>query len=256
MKTEFAIELESLKFGYGKKIEKNEIIHSISTQIPSEKITVIAGPNGSGKSTLLKLLVGIEKKWDGNIKFNIQNEKELAKIISFVPQSRKTPETTVERLVLAGRFPHTRFPNNYKKEDIEIAHKSMKKMGIFNMAQKELSELSGGQRQKVYISMAISQSTPILILDEPLTFLDIRQQLELIETLKNLKSEKKTIILVVHDLNLALTIADNMILMEQGRVIAQGNPAKIAEFGFIDKVFGVQTKKIDSDFGNKYFFTV
>lgn len=249
-----SIEIEALSFGYEKK---SEIIHLLTTAIPSGEITIIAGPNGSGKSTLLKLIAGFEKQWSGSIKINSnQSEEKLSKKLSIVPQSRNIPDTTVERLVLAGRFPHTKFPHNYSKADYNEAENAMKKMGILDFAHKDLSDLSGGQRQKVYIAMALAQNTPIMLFDEPLTYLDIRQQLELIEILKELKEEGKTILLIVHDLNIALTVADNLILMDQGRIIAQGSPAKIAESGLIDKVFGVKTEILGSKFGDKFFFTI
>lgn len=260
------IEIKNINFGYEKKSKnnKNEILHSISAQIPENKITIIAGPNGSGKSTLLKILSGFLKVWTGNIFLDSENSKidllqlkenERAKKIAYVPQIQNIPDTTVKNLVLAGRFPHISFFQSYKKLDFQIAEESMKKMGILDFAERELSDLSGGQRQKVYLAMALAQSTPILVLDEPLTYLDIRQQLDLIETIKELKNENKTIILVVHDLTMALSIADYFILMEQGRIIAQGNPAKIADFGLIDKVFGVKTEILNTENGNKYFFT-
>lgn len=237
------IKIENLSFGYGKKSDNNEILHSVSAQIESGKITALIGPNGSGKSTLLKLIAGFNKAWNGTIEIDTE-EQNLSKVIAYVPQVRQIPDVTVGRLVLSGRFPHTTFPHHYTKKDLQIAKNAIERMNISDLEEKELSELSGGQRQKAYIAMALAQESDILILDEPLTYLDIKQQLELAEILKSLREEGKTILLVIHDLNMALSIADDLIIMNDGNIEAQERPSRIATLGIIDKVFGIKTRRV------------
>lgn len=251
------IKIEKLTAGYEKHSPENEILHSISLTVPRGKTSVVLGPNGSGKTTLLRTIAGFIRPWSGTIEIEgLSEDGEIARKIAFVPQSRSIPDVTVGRLVLAGRFPHTSFPHVYTKEDAKIAENAMARIGISDFAERELKKLSGGQRQKAYIAMALAQDTPILILDEPMTFLDIRQQLELSGTLSSLRDEGKTILLVAHDINAALSLADNIILMKDGNIAASGSPSTITEGGFIDSVFGVKTQRAFSTGGQLLSFSL
>lgn len=240
------INVQNLNFGYGSKT-KPAFLQIESLSIPENKITGILGPNGSGKSTFLKVLCGIAKPWSGEILLSEENillmeNKERAKKIAFVPQTRNIPDITVKNLVLHGRFPYTKsfFSQGYTKHDEEIAMDAMKKLGLLEIADRNVKTLSGGQRQKVYIALGLTQETPILVLDEPLSFLDIRQQLELVELLKSMN---KTIILVIHDISLALDFSDNIILFQEGKIAATGTPETILSSGMIEKVFEVKISR-------------
>lgn len=274
------IEINNLTAGYGKKIslqnaesaeEKNksrsslygiQILNGLSCTMPQNKVTVLAGPNGSGKSTLIKTICGFLSPWDGKILIDGKQLEEYslterAQTIAYVPQSRVIPDIVVERLVLHGRFPYAGFPHRYTKLDHDIAETVMKKMHIENIADRNLQTLSGGQRQKVYLAMALAQDTPVLMLDEPLTFLDIRQQLELVDTVKKLASDGKTVCMVVHDLNMAISTADHLIVLKNGIVASEGEPFVAVQSGVIDDVFGVKTEKLSSSSGTvRYAFTL
>ncbi len=230
--------------------------------MPEGKVTVLAGPNGSGKSTLLKSVCGFLAPWGGSIKVNNKMLSEYtlterAQTVAYVPQSRVIPDVIVERLVLHGRFPYAGFPHRYTKLDHDIAETVMKRMHIDTLADRNLQTLSGGQRQKVYLAMALAQDTPVLMLDEPLTFLDIRQQLELVDTVKKLAADGKTVCMVVHDLNMAIAAADHLIVLKSGVVASEGNPYDAVGAGVIEDVFGVKTEKLVSQAGTvRYAFTL
>lgn len=254
------IEVTNLTVGYGKK-SLSPVLKNLSCSIPAEKISVLVGPNGSGKSTLLKTICGFLPVWNGSVQLDgkLLSDyalSERAKKIAYLSQSRRLPEITVRSLVLHGRFPYTHFPRHYTKEDCAVADSALSAMGLDSIAEKKLSCLSGGQQQKVFLAMALAQQTSVLVLDEPLTFLDIRQQLELLHLLKKLCAQGKTILLVVHDLHTALTFADKLIVMSGGEVISEGTPALIAEKGTIDTVFCIHTEKISLPKGeNLYTFS-
>ena len=168
---------------------------------------------------------------------------ERAKKIAYVPQTQTIPPILVEHLVLAGRFPHSSFFHHYNKKDLEIAKNALARLKIENLSNRALNELSGGQRQKAYLAMALAQESPILLLDEPLSHLDIRQQLEFLSLAKEIAAEGRTILLVIHDLSLALSFADRLLVINDGKIESDDLPEKIAEDGTINRVFGVQTQK-------------
>ena len=244
------LKLDAVTVGYGKPRAGREVLHSLSCAIPRGKITVLAGPNGSGKSTLLKTMCGFLPAWSGGVSLageplSAYSSASRARQVAYVAQQHgrlSASAVTVRRLALYGRFPYTRFPRHYTEQDHAVAAEALEQLGMTALADVPLAELSGGQQQKAYLAMALSQATPLLLLDEPLTFLDIRQQLELLAALRRLCSQGKTICLVVHDLNTALTFADALIVLDGGRVVAQGAPAAIAADGVIDRVFGVRTE--------------
>ncbi len=253
------IKIEGLTVSYGKK--KPPVLHEITCTVPAKKITVIAGPNGSGKSTLLKSISGFLKAKSGRILLDGKNlceysSQDRARKLAFLPQSCRIPELTVRQLVLRGRFPYTAFPRSYSRHDYEVVETCLSTLNMTVLGDCMLSEISGGQQQKAWLAMALAQETDILVLDEPLTFLDVRQQLELLQVLKNLSSQGKTILLIVHDLHTALTFADNMIVLSGGSLAAEGQPGLIAENGIIDRVFGIHTEKITAPGGRPvYTFT-
>ncbi|MBQ7158458.1 MAG: ABC transporter ATP-binding protein [Treponema sp.] len=250
------IKIEGLSVSYTKK--SAPVLHDVTCSVPEKKITVLVGPNGSGKSTLLRTICGLLRAQTGTITLDGKNlsaykSHERAQKIAFLSQSRRIPEVTVRQLVLRGRFPYTHFPRQYSQNDYAIVEEALRALDMTALADCKLHELSGGQQQKAWLAMALAQQTPLLVLDEPLTFLDIRQQLELLRLLKTLCAQGKTILLVIHDLQTALTFADKLIVLSGGRVIAEGEPALIAEQGTIDRAFAIHTKKITASDGGQFY---
>ncbi len=237
------IKISNLSAGYG----DGNILNNISLTIPEYKLSVIAGPNGSGKSTLLKSIAGIIRH-SGTVEVNGINLESLslsdkAKRIAYLAQNRSVPEISVSSLVLHGRFPYLSYPRRYRNEDKIAVDEALEKMGIINLKNKMVSNLSGGERQKVYIAMALCQGSDILLLDEPTTFLDISHQLELLEMARKLCTEGKTVVMVLHDLSHALEIADYFVLMDRGQIISSSSPEDVYASRLIDKVFDIEVIK-------------
>lgn len=249
------LNIQNLSAGYS----ANPVLKNVSLAIPRSAVTVIVGPNGSGKSTLLKALAGILPA-EGSVRLDGQEllglpGRELAKIAAYLPQNRPVPEITVRNLVLHGRFPYLSYPRRYRQEDLAAAEAAMKKMGIPELADRNLSTLSGGQRQKVYIAMALAQDTPVVLLDEPNTFLDISHQLQLMAQAKNLAVEGKAVVLVLHDLSMAMDCADSLAVLSRGTCLIQGSPQEVFLSGCLDSAFGVRVSRIRTDAGWKYYYS-
>lgn len=247
------LEIQNLSAGY----PGNPVLKDISLSIPQGSVTVIAGPNGSGKSTLLKALAGIlpatGSVWLGKQELSGLSGRELAKKVAFLPQNRAVPEITVRNLVLHGRFPYLSYPRRYRQEDLAAAEAAMANMGIADLADRSLSTLSGGQRQKVYIAMALAQDTPVVLLDEPNTFLDIGHQLQLMAHAKALAAAGKTVVPVLHDLAMAMDCADSLVVLSHGTRLFQGSPEEVFLSGSLDAAFGVHVNRMYTDNGWKYY---
>lgn len=234
------IELKNVSIGYGKK----NILNDISLSVEKGKFTSVIGVNGCGKSTLLKAILGIQPLNVGNITIDnasIKNlsRKEIAQKVAYLSQSKKTPNMTVEQMVLHGRFPHLNYPRHYKTKDYEIAFSAMQQVKITEYAHRPLHTLSGGMIQNAYIAMVLAQDTDYIILDEPTTYLDISHQIELMKTLRKLTEIGKGIIIVMHDLPLAMTFSDKIILLNEGTIVANEEPKTLCEKKIINAVFGV-----------------
>ena len=234
------IELSHISTGYGIKI----ILNDVSVAFEKGKLTSIIGANGCGKSTLLKTILGILPSKSGNITIDGARLKEMsrndiARRIAYLSQEKNTPDMTVEQLVLHGRFPHLSYPRRYTDKDRVIAVGVMEQMGIVEYAHKPLYSLSGGMKQNSYIAMALAQETDYILLDEPTTYLDIAHQLELMKILRSLSDSGKGIVAVMHDLPMAFTFSDKIILINDGRIVDDERPEKIYERNVIDKVFGI-----------------
>lgn len=250
------LEIRDLYAGYpGKKV-----LQGISADFPAGKITVICGPNGCGKSTLLKAICGILSPERGEIRLDDRSLLSLpgnllAQKTAYLAQSRQIPDITVERLVLHGRFPYLRYPRRYRSEDYAAANAAMERMHIADLAQTPMAELSGGQRQKAYIAMALAQNAQVLLLDEPTTYLDISHQLQLMALARNLADMGKTVVMVVHDLSLALEHGDQILLLSQGTVAARGTPEAVYASGCVNEVFGVRLHRVPTESGWHYYCT-
>ena len=180
--------------------------------------------------------------------------KEFARHVALLPQSRSTPEITVGALVLHGRFPYLGYPRRYTAKDRQKARRAMEQVGVAELEHESVARLSGGQRQKVYLAMAVAQDTPVLLLDEPTTYLDIAHQLELTSLARVLAREGKAVVMVLHDLNLALNCADEVVVMEQGEVRQVGTPEEVYRSGVLEQVFRVKVRAVETEKGKQYLF--
>lgn len=247
------VKIRSLSAGYPGKT----VLRELSLDIPRGKVTVVVGPNGCGKSTFLKALAGILPA-RGQVLLEARDllalpARERARLTGYLPQNRPVPEITARRLVLHGRFPYLSYPRQYSKEDLAIAEGALGSLGLLDLADRSLGSLSGGQRQKVYIAMLLAQDTPLVLLDEPNTFLDIGHQLQMMSLAKDLAARGKTVVLVLHDLPMALEQGDNLIVMETGKILTRGTPEEVFRSGTLDRTFGICVKRTQTDDGWKYY---
>ncbi len=234
------IELKHISAGYGKKT----VLMDVSASFEKGKLTGIIGVNGCGKSTLLKTVLGIVPISSGDvaidgIALSGMSRNDIARRIAYLSQGKNTPDMTVQQLVLHGRFPHLSYPRRYTKQDYEIAGEAMEQMGIAQYAHKPLHTLSGGMRQNAYIAMTLAQKTDYIFLDEPTTYLDIGHQLELMKILRKLVSSGKGVVTVMHDLPMAFTFSDKIILINDGKLVCDSLPEIVYEQNVVTEVFGI-----------------
>lgn len=221
------------------------ISSDLSLAIPDGAFTAIVGPNACGKSTLLRALSRLLPPETGRIVLDgkaIHNlpTREVARRVGLLPQSAAAPDgIVVADLVARGRFPHQSLLRQWSQDDDRAVRAAMTATGITDLAARPIAELSGGQRQRVWIAMALAQETPILLLDEPTTWLDIVYQVELLELLADLNRQGRTIVAVLHELNLAFRYATHLVAMRDGAVLATGAPEDIVTETLIDQVFGL-----------------
>jgi ABC-type cobalamin/Fe3+-siderophores transport system ATPase subunit len=235
------IELNNIAAGYGKNI----VLKDVSAVFEKGCMTSIIGVNGCGKSTLLKTVLGILPFSGGEIiidgtKLGDMTRNHTARKIAYLAQGKSTPDMTVGQLVLHGRFPYLSYPRRYGRQDRRIAFSAMEQMGVAELAERPLNELSGGMRQNAYIAMALAQEADYILLDEPATYLDIAHQLDLMKTLKELAGKGKGIVTVMHDLPMALTFSDMVIFLNGGKVECSGSPELVLKSGAIERIFGVE----------------
>ena len=232
------IKLDKITAGY----EDHVVLQELSASFEKGSLTSIIGINGCGKSTLLKTILNMVPLQGGDVNIDgtslqSMSRKTIAQKVAYLSQEKSIPDMTVEQMVLHGRFPYLSYPRRYTAQDREIVIQAMKQMGITAFAQKRLQTLSGGMRQNAYIAMALAQNTDYILMDEPTTFLDISHQLGLMKTLRNLADSGKGIITVMHDLPMAFTYCDQLLLLDGGQVITAGTPGEVCSH--IEKVFGV-----------------
>ena len=242
MRSTHTFQAENIVSGYDHKT----VIQDVRLVIPSHKISVMIGANACGKSTLLKTLARLIKPTSGKVHLDGRpvskiSSKQLARVLGLLPQSPIVPEgISVTDLIGRGRFPHQSFLSGWTKRDYEAVAEAMSMMDITELANHHIDELSGGQRQRVWIAMALAQETDILFLDEPTTFLDITYQIEILDLLTDLNRKYgTTIVMVLHDINLAARYADYIFALREGRLIAEGEPSKLITSELIKDVFGL-----------------
>jgi iron complex transport system ATP-binding protein len=234
---------EGLELAY----EERTIIRDLDLQVPDGRITALVGRNGCGKSTILKSLARLLKPGKGHVYLDGQiihklSTKSVARQLAILPQSPIAPDgLTVEGLVRLGRYPHQNLFGKRSLSDDEMVDWAIEATGLGDFRQRPLSALSGGQRQRAWIAMALAQGTELLLLDEPTTYLDMAHQLEVLELLAELnRTQGKTIVMVVHDLNHAARYAHHMVAVHGGEIVAEGPPREILTPQLLHDVFGVK----------------
>ncbi|MFE6717817.1 ABC transporter ATP-binding protein [Streptomyces albidoflavus] len=248
MTTEHALTAEELTLGYADRT----VIDSLDLAVPPGRITVIVGANACGKSTLLRSMSRLLAPRAGRVLLDGRQvhrfpAKELARTMGLLPQSPLAPEgITVSDLVGRGRHPHQGVFSRWSREDDAAVASALEATQTEELAERAVDELSGGQRQRVWIAMALAQQTDLLLLDEPTTFLDVSHQVEVLDLLTDLNAARgTTIVMVLHDLNLAARYADHLIALADGRLHAQGTPAEVLTEETVRAVFGLESRIIE-----------
>jgi iron complex transport system ATP-binding protein len=226
--------------------DKHVISRELSTEIPNGSFTAIIGPNGCGKSTLLRALARVLTPVSGQVLLDgkaigTYGSKEVARQLGLLPQTSLAPDgIRVADLVARGRAPYQNLFQQWRESDEEAVARALRATRLTDLSSRLVDELSGGQRQRVWVAMLLAQETPILLLDEPTTFLDIAHQYELMELLRTFHEEGKTIVAILHDLNQAARYADHLIIMRDGEIATTGSPDEVINADVIEGVFGLR----------------
>ncbi len=242
-----ALEAKNLALSYG----SHYIFQELNLQIPKGKITVFIGSNGCGKSTLLRSMARLLKPEQGSVILSGQNiaklpTKEVAKQMALLPQGPIAPEgLTVLQLVKQGRYPYQSWLQQWSREDERMVREALHVTGLSDLAERTVDSLSGGQRQRAWIAMTLAQDTDIILLDEPTTFLDLTHQIEVLDLLYELNAnEQRTIVMVLHDINLACRYAHQIVAIHNQRIFAEGAPEQVVTAEMIEAVFDMKCQII------------
>ncbi len=238
---------ENLTLAYDKSV----ISQNLGISIPDNSFTVVVGPNACGKSTLLRALSRMLKPTSGAVHLDGRligsyPSKEVARRLGLLPQSSVAPDgITVADLVARGRYPHQKFLKQWSRTDERVIDEAMDATGVRDLSERVVDELSGGQRQRVWLAMVLAQQTPLLLLDEPTTYLDIAHQMDVLDLCAQLHLEREyTLVAVLHDLNHACRYATHLIVMQDGKVAAEGAPSEIVTAELVKDVFGLPVQVI------------
>lgn len=248
------IALKDLTVGY----HGEALLSQVNLEFPQGQVTVLLGPNGCGKSTLLRTVLGLLPPLGGEILYDGEPISSLsggavARKAAYMAQNHTVPSIVAQRMVLHGRFPYLSFPRKYRKEDHEAVRRALETAGGLDLSNRPMQELSGGQRQKVYLAMALAQETGTILMDEPTTWLDIRHQLEVMATARALAESGRAVGLVSHDLCLALRTADRVAVLAQGALQMAAPPEEAFASGVLDLAFGVQVRRVETPTGWQYY---
>lgn len=245
------LEAQNLHVSYG----ENLILEDLNLQIPKGKITVLVGANGCGKSTLLRTFARLQKAKSGEIflddnKLDAISTKEVAKRLAILPQGPVAPEgLTVQQLIKQGRYPHQSWLKQWSTEDEKIVNNALAVTQMTEFADRPVDALSGGQRQRVWIAMTLAQKTDLILLDEPTTYLDMAHQVEILDLLFDLnEKEGRTVVMVLHDLNLACRYAHHIVAVRNKQVYAQGKPEEVVTAEMVQAVFRMDCTIIKDPF--------
>lgn len=236
--------IEDLTAGYGNRT----VLRDLSLTLPAGQITALLGPNGCGKSTLLRCCSRLLKPQRGHLRLGEEplaalSARQLGQRLALLPQQHTAPEgITVRELVGYGRSPWLNVFGRPGPDDRRRIQAAIDDVRISELAERRVSELSGGQRQRAFLAMALAQDTPLLLLDEPTTWLDINHQVELLTLLRRQQQQGKTAVAVLHDLNQASRYCDYLVLMSQGQVVASGTPQQVMTPELLQRVFSIDVE--------------
>ncbi|MFD9729340.1 ABC transporter ATP-binding protein [Streptomyces sp. NPDC059072] len=243
-----ALHTSALRLGYGDRIVSEEL----DLDIPSGRVTALVGPNACGKSTALRALARLLKPAGGAVHLDGEDiaglsAREFALRLALLPQTPSAPDgISVRDLVARGRTPHQRWWRQWSSSDEAAVDAALAATGCAELATRAIDELSGGQRQRVWIAMALAQHTPVLLLDEPTTYLDLAHQVDVLELVADLnRTEGRTVVMVLHELNLACRYAGHLVAMRDGRIVAAGPPSEIVTPELVHEVFGLRAAVIE-----------
>ena len=249
------MELRQLRAGYGEHM----VLDGIDLALRPGEVLALLGPNGSGKSTLIRAALGLLPLAGGQVLIDgadaaALSPRQRAQKAAYLPQTRPVPNITALRMVLHGRFPHLTYPRRFRQEDYAAAMAALEQADAACLARRPMPELSGGQRQRVYLAMALAQNAPTLFLDEPTAFLDVSHQLEVGRLAGQLARQGKAVVLVLHDLPLALSTADRLAVLKGGRLLAVDEPEALCADGILNSVFGIELGRVMTDRGWRYYY--
>jgi iron complex transport system ATP-binding protein len=228
--------------GYGDRV----VVDGLDLAVPDGAVTAVIGPNGCGKSTLLRALGRLLRPRGGEVLLDGQRidklpTREVARVLGMLPQSPVAPEgITVADLVTRGRHPHQAWFRQWSRDDEAVVALAMEETGVLDLADRPVDALSGGQRQRAWIAMALAQGTDLLLLDEATTHLDLAHAVDVLDLVDRLNDRGRTVVMVLHDLNLAARYADHLVAMRAGRIVAAGPPREVLTPQLLADVFGLQ----------------
>jgi iron complex transport system ATP-binding protein len=242
-----AVRGSHLRLAYGDRI----VADGLDLDMPAGRVSVLVGPNACGKSTALRALARLLVPTRGAVylgedPIGALAGRELARRLALLPQAPIAPDgITVRDLVARGRTPHQRWWRQWSRADEDVVDDALRATGAMELADRVLDELSGGQRQRVWIAMALAQDTPVLLLDEPTTYLDLAYQVDVLELVRELNDRRgTTVVMVLHDLNQACRYADHLVAMRDGAVVAAGPPAEVVTPALVREMFGLDCRII------------